>query len=160
MSTRHLGSIVALLAASAAAPAGAADPLDLGADYSLVRTTTAAPMLLAPPRMALPLGSVARLGLGGSVAGDGLSLQAGERWFARVGIGRSLDRDTMSLGGGYRFADGGALSMQVTRQLGQGRLGLAVRYDWTSTYLGLSYDTQPGWAGGADTLRFSAGMRF
>jgi hypothetical protein len=59
--------------------------------------------------------------------GRGLSLQAGQQWFARVGVGRSLDSEGVSLGGGYRFSDGQALSMLVTRQLGQERLGLAVR---------------------------------
>ncbi len=93
-------------------------------------------------------------------SGSGLSLQAGERWFARVGVGRSLETDVVSMGGGYRFANGQALSMHVTRQLGQERLGLAVRYDWTHSYLRLAYEAPLRPMGGVDTLRFSAGVRF
>ena len=50
--------------------------------------------------------------------------------------------------------------MHVTRQLGQDRLGLAVRYDWQHSYMRLSYDTPMRPAAGAEMLRFSAGMRF
>ncbi len=148
-----------LLAAALALPC-AAGALELGADYSLTRPVQLVPVAPALPQLVLPVGNVSRLGMALPGSGGGLSLQAGERWFARVGLGRSLDRDVLALGGGYRFADGGALSMQVTRQMGQGRLGLAVRYDWTHSYLRLSYDTQPSAVGGADTLRFSAGVRF
>ena len=66
----------------------------------------------------------------------------------------------MSLGGGFRFMDGDALSMSVTRQLGQERLGLAVRYDWRQAYLRLSYDQPLRSQGAAERLRFSAGVRF
>jgi len=148
-----------LLAAALAWPC-AARALELGADYSLTRPVPVVPVAPVMPQLVLPAGGVSRLGMVSPASGGGLSLQAGERWFARVGLGRSLDRDVVALGGGYRFADGGALSMQVTRQLGQGRLGLAVRYDWTHSYLRLAYDTQPSAVGGADTLRFSAGVRF
>ncbi|QJW84326.1 hypothetical protein HK414_12555 [Ramlibacter terrae] len=64
-----------------------------------------------------------QLGASASATGNGLSLRAGQQWFARFGVGRSLDTEAISLGGGYRFADGQALSMHVTRQLGQERLG-------------------------------------
>jgi hypothetical protein len=66
----------------------------------------------------------------------------------------------MSVGGGYRFTGGEALSMHFTRQLGQERLGLAVRYDWSRTYLRLSYEAAPRPANGPDRLRFSAGLSF
>lgn len=109
-----------------------------------------------------PLLTLGRLELSTATSGTGagLSLQAGQQWFARVGVGRSLDSDVVSLGGGYRFSDGQALSMHVTRQLGQERLGLAVRYDWSRSYLRLSYEAPTRPMGGADMLRFSAGMRF
>jgi hypothetical protein len=75
-------------------------------------------------------------------------------------VGRSLDTDVLSLGGGYRFNEGEALSMHVTRQLGQERLGLAVRYDWRRSYLRLSYESPVRSLGRPDLLRFSAGVRF
>lgn len=99
-----------------------------------------------------------RLAASGTPSGNGLSLEAGEKWFARAGLGRSIDYGTVSLGGGYRFLGGDALSMQVLRQVGHERLGLAVRYDWQRSYLRLSYET-PRAPGSAD-LRFSAGVRF
>jgi len=101
-----------------------------------------------------------RLATASSFTGNGLSLEAGEKWFARAGIGRSLDFDIMSLGGGYRFADGNALSMHVTRQLGQERLGLALRYDLRSSFLRLSYEQPVRNPGAHESLRFSAGVRF
>lgn len=159
MSSRRTLVPALLLAAGLVLPC-AARALELGADYSLTRPVPVMPVAPATPQFVQPAGSVPRLGMVSPASGGGLSLQAGDRWFARVGLGRSLDRDVLALGGGYRFADGGALSMQVTRQMGQGRLGLAVRYDWTHSYLRLSYDTQPSAVGGADTLRFSAGVRF
>ena len=93
--------------------------------------------------------------------GTGLSLEAGRNWFARVDVGRSLESsDVVSIGGGYRFEAGDALSMHVTRQLGQERLGLAVRYDWQRSYLRLSYEAPDRAFGLPDRLRFSAGVRF
>lgn len=108
---------------------------------------------------ALPIGP---LRVGGSVvgAGSGLSLEAGEKWFARAGLGRSLEEGQMSVGGGFRFAGGQALSMHVTRQLGQERLGLAVRYDLQRSYLRLAYEQPLRVPGASDRLRFSAGVRF
>lgn len=100
-----------------------------------------------------------RLAAGSSFSGNGLSLEAGEKWFARAGIGRSLENGTLSLGGGYRFLGGDALSMHVTRQPGQERLGLAVRYDWQHSYLRLAYESLLRVPGSTD-LRFSAGVRF
>jgi hypothetical protein len=97
-----------------------------------------------------------------SSTGNGLSLQAGERWFGRVGVGRSVvERDAVSVGGGYRFGENETLSMHLTRQFGQDRLGLAVRYDWSRTYLRLSYEPPPRPLGPPDRgVRFSAGVRF
>lgn len=96
----------------------------------------------------------------GTGSGGGLSLQAGQEWFARAAIGSTLKGDLASIGGGYRFRDGDALSMHVTRQLGQEGLGLAVRYDRAAAYLRLSYESRLGQVGQAEMLRFSAGMRF
>jgi hypothetical protein len=101
-----------------------------------------------------------RLAPARSSDGSGLSLEAGRSWFARVGVGRSLENDVLSVGGGYRFDAGDALSMHVTRQIGQERLGLAVRYDWQRSYLRLSYETPDRAIGLPDRLRFSAGVRF
>lgn len=130
------------------------------ADYAL---TAPAPQLdpeLSPRHSLLALGPL-QLAAATSMTGNGLSLQAGEQWFARAGIGRSLEADVLSVGGGYKFHGGQALSMHVTRQLGQERLGLAVRYDWSRSYLRLAYESplRP-LSGSPDTLRFSAGVRF
>ena len=111
------------------------------------------------PRMPLLGAGPVWLSAASSTTGSGLSLQAGQRWFARVGVGRSLEADVMSVGGGYRFNGGDSLSMHVTRQLGQERLGLALRYDRAQAYLRLSYEPLRPMSG-ADTLRFSAGVRF
>ena len=126
--------------------------------------TLTAPAWLSEPELTPAAPLVAwggmRLATASSSSGNGLSLEAGEKWFARAGIGRSLDNDIMSLGGGYRFADGNALSMHVTRQLGQERLGLALRYDLRSSFLRLSYEQPLRTPGAHDSLRFSAGVRF
>ncbi len=143
-----------LLAASAASGAGA-----VSADYGLTTPAWVAEPELTPRLPLMALGPV-RLSAANSLTGSGLSLEAGEKWFARAGIGRSLDLDVLSVGGGYRFRDGHALSMHVTRQLGQERLGLAVRYDWRWSYLRLSYDQPVRTPNESDRLRFSAGVRF
>ena len=101
-----------------------------------------------------------RVAAAGTSSGNGLSLEAGEKWFARAGLGRSLENGTVSLGGGYRFLGGDALSMHVSRQVGQERLGLAVRYDWQRSYLRLSYEQPLRTVPGSADLRFSAGVRF
>ena len=99
-------------------------------------------------------------------ATPGLSLEAGQDWFARVGLGRSLQAISgpegtavVSLAGGYRWGDGQALSMQLTRANGQDRLGLAVSYDWPRYFVRFSYDPKLNYVP-QDTLRFSAGVRF
>jgi opacity protein-like surface antigen len=145
----------ALLAA--AVPAVRAQP---AAMYDLVTPALLAPDGDVAPGLPLAVWGPVRLAAGGSGTGGGLSLEAGEKWFARAGIGRSLENDIVSLGAGYRFAAGDALSMQVTRQLGQERLGLAVRYDYRQTYLRLSYEQPVRAPGGVDRVRFSAGIRF
>ena len=128
-------------------------------NYALTVPSLVSDPELSPRAPLLSLGPM-RVAAAASTTGSGLSLQAGQQWFARAGVGRSLDSDVMSLGGGYRFADDQALSMHVTRQLGQDRLGLAVRYDSSRTFLRLSYDLPTRSLGGPDMLRFSAGMRF
>jgi opacity protein-like surface antigen len=155
--TRPIASalLAGVLAAGAGAAAAQAGPL-----YSL---TSPAPLLEPEFTPGQPLFAVGpwQLAAASSGSGKGLSLQAGQQWFARVGLGRSLDSsDVLSLGGGYRFLGGQALSMQVTRQLGRERLGLAVRYDWSRTYLRLAYESPLRPANGPDALRFSAGVRF
>lgn len=127
--------------------------------YQLTTPTPPLDPELSPRVSLFDLGPV-RLATASSTSGSGLSLQAGHQWFARVGVGRSIASDVMSVGGGYRFNDGQALSMHVTRQLGQERLGLAVRYDWASAYLRLAYEAPPRLWNRMDTLRFSAGIRF
>lgn len=146
--------------AAFAVPAAA----QMAPDYALTAPTwlLPAPAYSEPelsPRQAVAGWGPVRLAAAGSATGSGLSLEAGQKWFARAGVGQSLDSGVMSAGGGYRFADGDALSVQVTRQLGQDRLGLAVRYDLQRSYLRLAYE-QPLRIPGSSDLRFSAGVRF
>jgi hypothetical protein len=148
--------LAGVLLAACAAAAGAQA---LSADYTLT-----APAWVSEPEFSQsqPLAAWRgmRLNSGSSPTGNGLSLEAGEKWFARAGIGRSLDSEMLSFGAGYRFGDGNALSMHVTRQLGQERLGLAMRYDWQRSYLRFGYDQPLRTPGSVDRLRFSAGVRF
>jgi hypothetical protein len=102
-------------------------------------------------------------------SGAGLSIAAGQNWFAQVAIGRSLphgldlggagSRDAFGVAGGYRWTDGKSLSLQLTARRGGNRLGLSANYDWPRYFVRLSYDQglnpMP-----QDKLRFSAGMRF
>jgi hypothetical protein len=131
----------------------------LSANYQL----TAPPLLAEPdlPGQASLLGwGQLRLAATGSITGSGLSLEAGEHWFARAAVGRSLDADYLSVGGGYRFGSGEAWSLHVTRPLAQERLGLALRYDWRRSYLRVSYDAPVRSRNMPDRLGFSAGVRF
>ena len=112
------------------------------------------------PRFPVAAWGPLRMATSGTSTGSGLSLEAGQKWFARAGLGRSLDNNLVSFGGGYRFVAGDALSMQVTRQVGQERLGLAVRYDWHWSYLRLAYEQPLRSLPGTADLRFSAGLRF
>jgi hypothetical protein len=133
----------------------------LAADYTLTAPAIVGEFEPDPPtRASLPLWGAVRLGAAASLTGSGLSLEAGQKWFARAGVGSSLDTDFLSVGGGYRFAGGDSLSMHVTRQLGQDGLGLAVRYDWRRSYLRFGYEMPVRSHGLPDRLRFSAGLRF
>lgn len=134
---------------------------DFSADYVLTRPVFPAhadPDLL-PRGASLAAGGVRIAPAFGNGSGFGLSLEAGQQWFGRLTLGRSVDSEALSLGGGYRWRDGEALSMQVTRGLASERLGLAVRYDWPRYYLRVGYELRPR-TGTADMLRFSAGIRF
>lgn len=99
--------------------------------------------------------------LGGS-SGAGLSLQAGRNWFGQLDVG-GAGSDIVNLAGGYRWANGQALSLQLSRGRGPGqRLGLALNYDWPRYFVRFSYD-QGAFAPlpqAQDSLRFSAGVRF
>jgi hypothetical protein len=148
--------LAGLLAAALGLPAAAQG---VAADYTLTRPAWVPEAELTPRHAVAVLGPV-RLSAAGSHTGNGLSLEAGEKWFARAGIGRSLVTDVLSVGGGYRFPGGNALSMHVTRQFGQEGLGLAVRYDWRGSYLRFSYDQPLRSQHESDRLRFSAGVRF
>ena len=148
--------LAGVLAAAPLLPAGAQG---MAADYTLTRPAWVPEAELTPRQPLAAVGPV-RLSAAGSHTGSGLSLEAGEKWFARAGIGRSLVTDVMSVGGGYRFPGGNALSMHVTRQFGQEGLGLAVRYDWRASYLRFSYDQPLRSQHESDRLRFSAGVRF
>jgi hypothetical protein len=151
---------VRLAAVALAACACVGVQAQVSANYELT-----APSLLAQPDAYAhaPVGiwGPLRFSAGQSSTGSGLSIDAGLNWFARAGVGHSTEGDAFSVGGGYRFTDNDALSMLVTRQLGQERLGLAVHYDWRQAYLRLSYD-QPVIRAPrtGDRLRFSAGVRF
>jgi hypothetical protein len=102
-------------------------------------------------------------------SGAGLSLAAGANWFAQVSVGRSVQYDSglaeavpaeaLRIAGGYRWANGQALSLQVTGGRGPERLGLSVNYDWPRYFVRLSYDTGLSPVP-QDKVRFSAGMRF
>jgi hypothetical protein len=158
--TRALAAGVLLGALAAPVGAQLVSP-----DYALTAPTWLLPVPAwsdpeMSPRLAMGGWGPLRVAATGSSSGNGLSLEAGEQWFARAGLGRSLDSGTVSLGGGYRFAGGDALSVQVMRQLGQERLGLALRYDLQRSYLRLSYEQPVRTAPGSADLRFSAGMRF
>jgi hypothetical protein len=68
--------------------------------------------------------------------------------------------DSVNVGGGYRFGDGQSLSLQLSRARGPlPRLGLAVGYDWPRYFLRFTYDQGLNLTP-ADSLRFSAGVRF
>ncbi len=108
--------------------------------------------------------------VGKKFTGAGLSLQAGQNWFAQVGVGNSIQStigisgalvsSEVMVGGGYRWGDGQSLSLQVNRGQGlESRLGLSVSYDWPRYFVRLSFDAGLNPVP-ADKLRFSAGVRF
>jgi len=135
------------------------------ADYELTRpmqpASSALDSDLMPRGRPLAFGSVRLSSASGPASsGAGLSVEAGQQWFGRLTVGRSLEQNQLTLGGGYRWRDGQAVSMQLTRGTGSAeRLGLAVRYDWPRYYLRVGYDFRSG-EGAVDILRFSAGIRF
>ena len=65
----------------------------------------------------------------------------------------------LRIGGGYRWSDGQSLALHVTGGRGPDRLGLSVSYDWPRYFVRLSYDPRLNLVP-AETLRFSAGIRF
>jgi hypothetical protein len=163
--------LLPLLAAFAMAWPLAASAEGFTADYSLERLTdvnsegsaTSGGLNLGKLHIAPSLHSDAQY------TGAGLSFEAGRNWFANVGVGRSLQpasnlpgrnsSDMVSISGGYRWANGQALSLQLTGGRSGDRLGLAVSYDWPRYFVRLSYDTKLNLTP-VDTLRFSAGVKF
>ena len=144
------------------------------ADYALTRAgalqgepdarISTAPLQLGSVRFGPALQADAKY------TGVGLSMEVGRNWFGEVGVGRSLQpshgvpggptsEDVLKVSGGYRWSDGEALSLQLSRSKGGDRLGLSVSYVWPRYFVRLSYD--PGLnLTPADVLRFSAGVRF
>jgi hypothetical protein len=127
------------------------------ADYDLARSVAPESQFRVAPAFAN----------GGEALGAGLTLQTGKNWFGQVGLSQAPlnqlthgTNDMVNLGGGYRFGDGQALSMQVSRARGPlPRLGLSVGYDWPRYCLRFTYDQGLNLTP-ADNLRFSAGVRF
>jgi hypothetical protein len=103
-------------------------------------------------------------------SGAGLSLRAGENWFAGIGMARHVSGagmtgregwESVNVSGGFRWPNGQSLSLEVSRGRGPGeRLGLAVNYGWPRYYMRFSYDTGVGAPAPQDHLKFSAGVRF
>jgi hypothetical protein len=72
----------------------------------------------------------------------------------------AASNDIVNVGGGYRWGNGQALSLQLSKGRGTAqRLGLAVNYDWPHYFVRFSYD-QGLYLAPQDSLRFSAGVRF
>ena len=101
--------------------------------------------------------------------GAGLSLQGRPNWFGHVGLSqgptsllnRAVANDIFELEGGYRWTDGKAVSLQLSRPRSAGqRLGLALNYDWPHYFVRFSYDPPGIVLSTQDSLRFSAGVRF
>lgn len=100
--------------------------------------------------------------------GVGLTMQADRNWFGQLGVSQgpvsaltpAASNDIVNVGGGYRWNNGQALSLQLSRGRGPGqRLGLAVNYDWPRYFVRFSYEQGLNLAP-QDSLRFSAGVRF
>jgi hypothetical protein len=162
---------LALVAAGMLAWPNAATAQSFSADYALSRGAIESAQGAHLPGM-ISLGKVsvaAALHGGSDFAGGGLSVTAGQNWFAEVAVGRSLQtgldpaalaaRDTLRLAGGYRWTDGQSLFLELTGGRSGNRLGLAVSYDWPRYFVRLIYDTGINPVP-QDNLRFSAGMRF
>jgi hypothetical protein len=164
--------LLPLLAACAMALPLGARAQGFTADYSLERLVDISSDASTPSSRLLNLRHLRispTLHSDAQYTGAGLSFEAGRNWFANVGVGRSLQHlpgtpgstssDIVSISGGYRWADGQALSLQLTGGRSGDRLGLAVSYDWPRYFVRLSYDTKLNLTP-ADTLRFSAGVKF
>jgi hypothetical protein len=98
----------------------------------------------------------------------GLTLQADRNWFGQLGVSQgpvsaltpAASNDIVNVAGGYRWSNGQALSLQLSKGRGAGqRLGLAVNYDWPHYFVRFSYDQGLNLTP-QDSLRFSAGVRF
>jgi hypothetical protein len=150
---------IALAAAALAAP-WFAHAQGFTADYDIARFASpeSQPLLKFGPAHSL----------GGDFPGVGLSMQAGRNWFGQAGLAQgpvsaltpSLSNDIVNVAGGYRWGNGQALSLQLSRGRGAGqRLGLALNYDWPHYFVRFSYDQGLNLAP-QDSLRFSAGVRF
>jgi hypothetical protein len=157
---------LAIVTAFALCPLAAAAQ-GFAADYDLLPMATGAGQGAASVRIdwkGLRIAPVAQLGGGDS--GVGLSVQAGRNWFGQVGLAQAAVStllagsavEVVNLAGGYRWGDGRALSLQLSRGRGP-RLGLAVNYDWPRYFVRLSYDQGLSLAP-QDGIRFSAGLRF
>ncbi|WP_141509771.1 hypothetical protein [Ramlibacter sp. WS9] len=165
--------LLQLLAASALLGPAVASAQGFAADYGLVRAGVSEVAPSAGYRGgALNLGGMRIAPVvqaDAQFSGAGLSLAAGANWFAQVSVGRSVQYDSglveampaeaLRIAGGYRWANGQALSLQVTGGRGPERLGLSVSYDWPRYFVRLSYDTGLNPLP-QDKVRFSAGMRF
>jgi hypothetical protein len=151
---------VMVVAAAAAVPAlGHAQ--GFRADYDIARFSSAgdtAPSVRIAPAFSL----------GGDASGAGLSMQAGRNWFGQVELAQvhaaallpPATNDIVNIAGGYRWGNGRALSLELSRGRSSGqRLGLAVNYDWPHYFVRLSFDQGLNLAP-QDSLRFSAGVRF
>ena len=159
-----MGSAQSLRSAFAAAALAAVPWLvqaqGFSADYDIARFSSpdTQPLVKLAPAHAL----------GGDFPGAGLSMQAGRNWFGQIGLAQgpvstltpALANDIVNMAGGYRWSNGQALSLQLSRGRGQGqRLGLALNYDWPHYFVRFSYD-QGLTLAPQGSLRFSAGVRF
>ncbi|HTH77363.1 MAG TPA: hypothetical protein VL593_00175 [Ramlibacter sp.] len=141
----------------------------MGAGLSL-RKCVAAAVVGTAPLLAGAQGFSADYALTRSIGdpGVGLTLQADHNWFGQLGFTQgpvsaltpAASNDIVNVGGGYRWNNGQALSLQLSKGRGAGqRLGLAVNYDWPRYFVRFSYEQSLNLAP-QDSLRFSAGVRF
>jgi outer membrane protein assembly factor BamA len=138
---------------------------------AFLRNWVAAAVVGAAPLLASAQGFAANYALTPTFSGDpgvGLTLQANRNWFGQLGISQgpvsaltpSASNDIVNVGGGYRWGNGQALSLQLSKGRGAGQhLGLSVNYDWPRYFVRFGYDQGLNIAP-QDSLRFSAGIRF
>ena len=164
--------VLPILAASALLGPAVASAQGFAADYGLRAGAAQVTRAAAYPGGGMDVGGMRVAPLvqtDAQFSGAGLSLAAGANWFAQVSVGRSVQYDSglveaapaeaLRIAGGYRWANGQALSLQVTGGRGPESLGLSVSYDWPRYFVRLSYDTGLNPLP-QDKVRFSAGMRF